>query len=201
MSRAANCDFFAVESDQRAVLAFLFGETDARVFESYSEFGAPLREFKSVEEVAGAFTLGTDAHGNGHAVLLQLWSPSVMSSLDIERVNLDPQHCDGHTYRHRIGGAGLIQLYFGGVKDKVITMSHLGHQSQTRASAWGVSGGVDWEALTKLSSKIRYHIARRLGKVKVPGRPVLEGALDLVKAGYAMKLAVQTPWAFELVAA
>ncbi|MBS0203810.1 MAG: hypothetical protein JSS49_12975 [Planctomycetes bacterium] len=61
----AKLDFFAAETDQRAVLEFLFSSTDVRVFEAYSEFGADLREFHSTDELAQAFPLGTDAHGNG----------------------------------------------------------------------------------------------------------------------------------------
>jgi hypothetical protein len=83
MARSANLDFFAAEADQRAVLDFLFSSTDVRVFESYSEYSADLREFRSTDELSAAFPLGSDPHGNGNAVLLQLWSPSVMRELTI----------------------------------------------------------------------------------------------------------------------
>ena len=106
MTRSANLDFFAAEADQRAVLDFLFSSTDVRVFESYSEYSAELREFRSIDELATTFTLGIDPHGNGHAMLLQLWSPSVMSDLRIRRFSLDPAHCNGHTFRHNIEGGG-----------------------------------------------------------------------------------------------
>lgn len=198
MTTSARLDFFAAETDQRAVLDFLFSSTDVRVFESYSEFDAELREFHSTEEMAVAFPLGTDQYGNGNAVLLQLWSPAVMSKLTIERFAVDPAACNGHTFRHRIDGGGLMQLYLGGVCGQVLTMSHFGHQSQTRAQTWGVDQGVNWEALKKLSNRIQYHIRKRLAAGKVPGRPVLAQALELAKAGYALKLATQTPWQFEL---
>jgi hypothetical protein len=77
-------------------------------------------------------------------------------------------------------------------------MSHFGHQSQVRAQAWGMDDGVNWEALKTLSSRIQYHIRKRLAAGKVPGRPVLPQALELARAGDALKLATQTPWAFEL---
>jgi hypothetical protein len=47
MWRSVNLDFFAAEADQRAVLDFLFSSTDVQVFESYSEYSAELREFRS----------------------------------------------------------------------------------------------------------------------------------------------------------
>jgi hypothetical protein len=198
MARSVNLDFFAAEADQRAVLDFLFSSTDARVFESYSEYDADLREFRSTDELAAAFPLGIDPYGNGKVILLQLWSPSVMRDLTIRRFALDPAHCDGHTFRHNIEGGALMQLYLGGVCERVVTMSHFGHQSQVRAQAWGVDDGVDWEALKTLSNRIQYHIRKRLAAGKVPGRPVLPQALELARAGYALKLATQTPWAFEL---
>jgi hypothetical protein len=199
MSRSVNLDFFAAEADQRALLDFLFSSTDARVFESYSGYDADLREFRSTEELAAAFPIGTDPHGNGSAILLQLWSPSVMSKLAIERFALDPSACNGHTFRHRIAGGGLMQLYLGGVCGRVVTMSHFGHQSQIRAQKWGVNQGVNWEALKKVSNRIQYHLRKRLAAGKVPGSPVLPQALELARAGYALKVATQTPWQFELL--
>ena len=198
MARSGNLDFFAAESDQRAILDFLFSSTAVRVFESYSEYGADLREFRSTDELAAAFPIGKDLHGNGSAVLLQLWSPSVMRDLTIERFALDPAHCNGHTFRHCINGGGLMQLYLGGVCDRVVTKSHFGHQSEVRARAWEVDDGVNWEALKKLSNRIQYHVRKRLGAGKAGSMPVLPQALELARTGYALKLATQTPWAFEL---
>jgi hypothetical protein len=91
-----------------------------------------------------------------------------------------------------------MQLYFEGVCGQVVTMSHFGHQSQVRAETWNVDHGVNWEALQKVSNRIQYHIRKRLGVGKVPGRPVLAQALGLANAGYALKLATQTPWQFQL---
>jgi hypothetical protein len=70
MARSANLDFFAAEADQRSILDFLFSPTDVRVFESYSDYDSKLREFHSTDELAAAFPLGTEPHGNGHAILL-----------------------------------------------------------------------------------------------------------------------------------
>lgn len=198
MSRAANVDFFAAEADQKALLDFLFSETDVRIFESYSEFDSELREFHSTEELVKVFPLGKDLHGNGNAVLLQLWSPSVMSRLSIERFSVNPESCNGHTFRHRIDGGGLMQLYLGGVSGSVITMSHFGCQSETRAKKWGVEEGVNWESLERISGKIQYHLRKRMAAGEVPGRPVLPQAMQLARSGFELKLATQTPWRFEL---
>lgn len=198
MARSENLDFFAADADQRAILDFLFSSTDVRVFESYSEYSAELREFRSTDELATAFPLGIDQRGNGLAVLLQLWSPSVMRDLTIRRIALDPTHCNGHTFRHCIEGGGLIQLYFGGVCDKVITKSHYGHQSQVRAESWGLDDGVNWEAIKVLSNRIRYHIQKRLAAGKAGSASVLPRAFELAESGFVLKQAAQTPWAYEL---
>ncbi len=128
-----------------------------RAFESYSEFDQELREFRSIDELAAAFPIGEDRFGSGHAILLQLWSPSVMRELTISRLALNPDACDGHTFRHQIGGGALIQLYLGGVHDRTVT-----------------------------------------SVAKVPGCPVLPEAFELARSGYALKMAAQTPWQYEL---
>lgn len=194
----ASLDFFAAQSDQCALVDFLFTSTNVRVFESYSEFDQELREFRSLDELAAVFALGEDRHGNGCAVLLQLWSPSVMTKLEIARIALRPEKCDGHTYRYCIGGGGLIQLYFGGVHGKVITKSHFGHFTEAGAQKWGAEKGVNWGELKTLSNQIQYHIRKRLAAGKVPGRPVLTEALELARSGYVLKEAAQTPWEYTL---
>src|SRR5688572_17127005 len=103
----ANLDFFATKPDFEQLFAFLFAQTDFRVFESYSEFGQSLREFSSFADLCAAYAVGEDKHGNGHAALLQLWSPSVMAKPVIERINLDPKKCEGATFRFRHSGLGL----------------------------------------------------------------------------------------------
>jgi hypothetical protein len=194
----ANLNFFAATDDQRLLIEFLFLSTDVRIFESYSEYDQELREFRSFLELASAFPIGVDRFGNGHAVLLQLWSPTVMSELTITRFALDSDACGGHRFRHRIDGGGLLQLYLGGVHEQIVTQSHLGHQSRTRAENWDVHHGVNWDSLKKLSNRIQYHVRKRLAVAKVPGCPVLPQAYELARQGYALKLAAQTPWQYEL---
>jgi hypothetical protein len=92
-----------------------------------------------------------------------------------------------------------MQLYLGGVCDRVVTKSHFGHQSQVRAKVWEVDDGVNWEALKTVSNRIQYHVRKRLGAGKAGSMPVLPQALELARAGYALKLATQCPDAFELV--
>ena len=197
----ANLDFFAVKPDFEQLFAFLFGETDFRVFESYSELGQELREYTSFAHLCSSYEVGQDRHGHGVAVLLQLWSPSVMRKLAIERIELDPKKCREFTFRFRIAGAGLVQLYLGGVHARIVTKSHYGHFSERGAARWGVASEADWGALSKLSGRAQRHIRRKLGVAKVPGRPVLAGAFELHRQGYELKEAAQSSSAYTAVAA
>jgi hypothetical protein len=183
----AQVDYFAARHDNRQVIDFLFGETDFRIFELYSEFGQELREFTTFRELDAVFDIGRDEHGHGYAALLSLWSPSVMRSPHITRVRLDPKHCDGHTFRYTTGGWGAVQFHLGGRYRRVITKSHFGHFSERGALSRGYRSGVDWKALSKLSNRVSYHIARRLAVAKVPGRPVLPAAHKLHLAGFELK--------------
>jgi len=60
----------------------------SRIFESYSEYDKELREFRSFDDLSGAFELGSDKHGHGFAVLLQLWSSTVIPNVGFERIAL-----------------------------------------------------------------------------------------------------------------
>jgi hypothetical protein len=191
-------DFFAARTDLAALLMFLLENTDVRVFESYSDYGQPLKEFRSFGELADAYEVGVDKCGRGDHILLQLWSPAVMDRLEIERIELNPQACEGQTFRYRIQGWGLIQLYLGGVYDRFITKSHFGHNSEKRAQAWGHADGVNWEALTQLSNKVQYHIRSRLAVARVPGRPVLREAYALAQSGYELTECARSSHRYDL---
>ena len=191
----ANLDFYAVRADMLNLLQFIYAETDCRVFESYSEFDQNLREFTSAEQLLSAYDIGRDPHGNGHAALLQLWSPSVSSQVKIERIALIPKKCDGHTFRFSVNGWGLMQLYLGGENERAISHSHFGHNSQKRAQAWettlidqlGPVSEWDWDLLVKVSRKIQNHIRRRLAASKVDSRPILREANRKLAEGYSIK--------------
>lgn len=196
----AQLDFFAVREDHRQVIDFLYSETDFRVYELYSAFGQDLREFKSFAELDAAFDIGQDKRGHGHSVLLSLWSPTVMSTPHITRVELDPKRCDGFAFRYTIGGWGAVQFYLGGLHEEVVTKSHFGHWAERGARARGYCSGVDWKALAKLSNRVRYHISNRLAVAKVPGRPVLPAAYRLHRDGYELREAAEHPTSYTALA-
>jgi hypothetical protein len=194
-----NLDFFAARDDLIAVLSFVFDETDFHVFESYSRFGETLRDFTSVDALDDAFTLGKDPHGNGFAITLQLWSPSVCKKPRVTKIKLDPKTCGGHSVRYNIDGFGLAQLYLGGVYKKIVTKSHFGHNSEPRAKKWGGAGGIDWKAMAQISGRLQRHVRKlAVAKAKTPGRPILPAALALAQKGYALKDMKTAPWSHEI---
>jgi hypothetical protein len=205
-------EFFALHDDQAALLNFLFDEMRLRVFESYSDFGRELREFRSTGEIEKCFALGMDIYGNGSVVLLQLWSLNATSDVEIRRIELNPIKCNGHTFRYCIEGAGLMQLYLAGLHEnckdwrhrdiqpcRCVTVSHFGHFSEKGACAKGYVSGVNWTEMRKASNRIQYHIRKRLGVARVPGRPVLAQAFEQAKSGYPLKEVARSPWAQELI--
>ena len=92
-----------------------------------------------------------------------------------------------------------MQLYFGGICDRVVTKSHFGHQSQVRAKAWEVDDGVNWEALKTLSNRIQYHVRETTGGWQgFEAYARAPSGTEFRTHGYALKLATQTPWAYQL---
>lgn len=192
----ANLNFFAARSDIEKIISFLLAETDVRIFEHYSEMDQDLREFKSFAELSAAFRIGEDKFGNGTAITLSLLSPSVQE-LRIRTIGLDPKKCDGHRARYELDGYALMQLYLGGIYERILTISHFGHQSETRARKWGYTSGVDWEALKRVSNKVQYHIRGRLSIAKAASCPVLPAAYELANDGFQLKFCKSTTWTYE----
>lgn len=192
----SNCDFYAANADALAVLGFVFGETDCRVFELSSAPGRDLQEFSSASDVAAAFDLGRCVGHETHSALLQLYSPGTQGPFSIRRIELSPEKCNGHTFRYEPNGWGLIQLYFGGVSGRGLHHSHTNHNSERRARKWastydpqlGDVGAWDWGAVSRISRKINYHIRNRLAVGKHGSRPVLADAQRHVEDGCELLL-------------
>ena len=176
----ANLDFYALGSDLRRLIWFIFSETDIVVYELASEFDRGARQFKSLAELELVFDL--DGRKAGH---LQLWSPSVMALPVIRRIELT---VPGHSFRYAVEGAGLIQLHLDGRHDGVIYHTHYGHWNEAGARQRSMHSADDcnWQALTKLSGLIQRHIRRRLAAAKLYARPVLHEAFTSVQQGDAL---------------
>jgi hypothetical protein len=178
--------FFAVREDLRQVLDFIFAETDFHVLEHSSEYEQPLREFASFDQLDAICKVGQDKFGNG-SKWLSLWSPSVIRNRPVRRIKLNPEFCDGFTFRYTMDGAGVAVLMMGGVHGRIVTRSHFNHFSREGAAKWGKAGGIDWKSFFRLSNRIRYHISKRLEVAHLPGISVLPAAYKLYLKGYKLK--------------
>jgi hypothetical protein len=185
-----NIDFYAANADFDPILTHVFSISECRVFESYSPFGQELAEFTSIDSIASRYAIGV-CKGTGASVLLQLVPPNAMDLCRIERVNLNPAACDGHTFRYRISGWGLIQLYLGGVGPHGMVESHGNHFTELGAQKWEQSDGGelgavaawDWRRIAAISSALNRFIRSKLARYKLGSRPVLPDAAAAFESG------------------
>jgi len=183
-----NCDFYALREDLQLVLDFVFERSDCRVFEHYSLFDSSLAEFRSTDEIEARYPLGV-CSGTAPSVLLQLL-PESAGELVVERASLNPEKCNGATFRHIASGWGLIQLQLGGASPRGIVASHTNHNSEKRALAWeptyaDVLGPVSawhWGSVESSSRRINAHI-RKVASGRVGSRPLLPAAASAIAAG------------------
>jgi hypothetical protein len=187
-----NCDFYAVEEDHKQLLDWLLDEGTCRVFELYSEFEKPLREFQTVGEILTQFCR-TSRNGNRwETVHLQLYVVDASPPFIPRRVNLNPKACDGATYRYTAEGWGLVQLYLSEAGSDGLRNSHTNHNSQKRAESWAPVrtsmdsvGAWDFKKITLFSSRLNRQI-KKLSVARIGSRPVLPGALELWDAGVSL---------------
>jgi hypothetical protein len=192
LQRMPNCDFYAAGPDLDELLEFVFALPDCRVFESYSLMEQELVEFQSTAEIRSRYRLG-HCGGTGDTVLLQLVPSRAGGAVGVARIELDPRRCQGATFRYRLTGWGLIQLYLGGVSPRGVVHSHTNHASEKWARAWeatcawerGPVSAWDWREVTRVSSKINRFIRQRLAVGRIASRPVLRHANELLVAGVA----------------
>jgi hypothetical protein len=180
-------DFFADKDDKIQLLDFIFTQTDLQVFDSYSPGGQEIVEYKSTADIVAAFDLKS---GGQFAITFQLWTPRFKGDLVFRKIDLNPKYSSGDTFRYATNGWGLIQLYFGGLKDNELYRSHIGHQSEKGALRWegthhdmGMVKKWDWKAVEEMGRKLKYQIHNKMAKRKIGSSGVLEWADKLSEQG------------------
>jgi hypothetical protein len=184
-------NFFANKADKIEILEFIFGETDLRVFDHSSNYEQQICEYKSVEEITSKFDL---ENGNKFAVSFQLWTQRHKGDILFRKVELDPNYCNGHTFRFSSEGWGLIQLNFGGLKNNELHQSHIGHFNEKGAAKWemtnlfnGKVSNWNWTEIQTTSRKLKYHLHNKLAVGKIGSLGVLKGAEGLEKQGAKLR--------------
>jgi hypothetical protein len=164
-----NCDFFATPEDHALVLDWLFADGACEVYELSSDFEQPLKRFRSSVDVLQQFDR---RHRNGevwHKVHLQLYVVGARPPFNARRVKLDPESCNGATFRYAADGWGLVSLYLAALRGERLENSHTNHNSAKRAEARAPHGGVkpgpdawDFKRIGAFSARLNRQI-RKLG--------------------------------------
>ena len=182
-----NYNFYADKSDKIEILEYLFRETDLQVYDSYSLYGQEVCIYTSVAEIDDKFNL---KDGGKFAVTFQLWSPRHKGQPIFNRINLDPKRCNGHSFRYSTEGWGLIQLNLGGILNKELNQSNIGHFNEEgalgRESMNGINRRVDswdWKEIVATSRKLKHHLHSKLSVRKIGSIGVLAGADRLESEG------------------
>lgn len=121
---------------------------------------------------------------------MQLYTPAMGGTVRARRIALTPNAIPGASYRFVSQGWGLIQVYFGELRDKTLKNSHTNHNSETRATTWAPTYAdeqdrVDdwnWSEVERISGRFNRQI-RKLAVSKHGSRPVLRQAHELVQRG------------------
>ena len=183
--------FFATKSDKLEVLDFIFRETDLQVFDLSSAYGQAICEYKTAYEILSKSDFD---NGGKFANTFQLWSPRHKREPIFRRVDIDPKHCNGHTFRYSTEGWGLIQLYFGALTDNGLNPSHIGHFNERGALKWegfnignGFVGLWDWAEIQTTSRKLKHQIHDKMSVRKIGSIGILAGADKLEKQGIELR--------------
>jgi len=133
-----NCNFYATLEDHEELLTWLLADGACEIYELASDFGQPLRRFRSAAEVRAQFERRYPGGGQWRTVYLQLYVLGAGPPFVPKRVALDPDECDGATFRDEAEGWGLVQLYLGALAEDGTRLedSRTNHNTLKRAETW-----------------------------------------------------------------
>ena len=133
-----NCNFYATLEDHEELLTWLLADGACEIYELASDFGQPLRRFRSAAEVRAQFERRYPGGGQWRTVYLQLYVLGAGPPFVPKRVALDPDECDGATFRDEAEGWGLVQLYLGAMAGDGTRLedSRTNHNTLKRAETW-----------------------------------------------------------------
>lgn len=119
----------------KAVAEAIFKEQPLTVIEAYSASKQELRTFQSPEELCAYVTARRDSvDGSAH---LAVHYPDMAGRVARTRVSLNPRKCNGHTYRYRVDGWGLVQVHLQLRPAKLD--SFISANSEERALSWATT--------------------------------------------------------------
>ncbi|MBJ2175555.1 hypothetical protein JBL43_14985 [Aureibaculum sp. A20] len=182
-----NYEFYAEIEDKIDVLNYIINELELKIFDSYSKYDESIIEYKSVEEIINHNDL---KNGTEYATSFRLWHPIFSPKVLVEKINLNPEKCNGHTFRYAARGWGMINLHFGGLKKNRLHRSSIGHFNEKGALRIETSNHINgkvtdwnWKDISKISRKLKYQIDKKMTVEKISSYGVLAAAYKLKENG------------------
>ncbi len=182
-----NCDFYATLEDHVPLLEWLFAESVCDVYEAYSNYEQPLRQFHSPSEVISQFERRFPTGKLWTTVHLQLYVRGASPAFTATRIKLNPASCNGAEFRYAAQGFGLVQFYLAVPCDNALQNSHTNHFSAKAANSWAPitdqkPEAWNFELINSVSSRLIRKI-RSQGVAKLGSRPILPGAWSVWRQG------------------
>jgi hypothetical protein len=174
----AQLDFYALTSDIEQVLAFVFDQTDCRVFEAYSRPGHQLREFPTLNDLRDSDFLETN-HGRYFVRLLS-------RSINVDPIIREFTLTKTGQLRQEVNSPGMFQIVEGhriDIENDALSWSTFGHWNEAGAKQRSsypddLLEAVDWKMVRRVSGQIQRHIKNKLAVAKIRTRPVLPAAYE-----------------------
>jgi hypothetical protein len=106
------------------------------VYESDSEFNSNLKKYESKELLSNAIDQAIQT--NLPFINFSIYYPAAKGYVFEEKVKLNPEVCNGATYRYSASGWGLIQLQID-LRDKPMIEVRVTVNTQKRAETWSAN--------------------------------------------------------------
>lgn len=142
----------------QAIADAIFKERPSTVVESYSGPSQELCTFHTPLDLC-TYANAKRSSRDG-AVHIAVHYPDMAGRIARTRVALNPSKCDGHTYRYRADGWGLIRVYL--QLHPKTRESFVSANSETRANAWAATlpeldapATWDWPAVARHLRRLR----------------------------------------------
>ncbi len=181
-------DFYGTIADKTLILDFIFSETNYQVFDHYSELGQELQQYYSTNEILEKFDL---EKGRQYAVNFGLWNPLDGTENIVRKIELNPEKCDGHTFRFSSEGWGIQRLYFGGIENVYLnrsTFMGLNEKGALNKDFFNPENEkeahkLDWKLIRSDQRKLKSFIEKKIGtRNKFRGGTILINANQQIEA-------------------
>ncbi len=128
MQRAENIEISKIAE----IVGSIFQEP-AIVYEHYSEYESELKSYDGKESLL--FAISEAVKNNAHSANFAIYYPESKGFFVKEKKSLNPEKCNGATYRYIASGWGLVHFQID-LRNKPIAGVRIAVNTSTRAEAW-----------------------------------------------------------------